>query len=365
MRILIMVHNLTGGGAERVAALWVTGFVERGHEVGLVLSTNRADEQTYPIPDAVKRYMISSWIANKLYRKFGLEDYYIKHLRNVVEDFCPNVIIGVLLPWAEWARKATVEMNIPIINTEHNALDLPPYAPQKRKDNLVKRFKLDNQYSHVTVLTQADKNVVEGRLRHISVLPNPLAFKPASTLPKKENVILAAGRLDIWHIKGFDLLIEAWGKIAKDYPQWKLLIAGKDKNNAQSYLQTIAHKAKIGEQIVFLGFQNDLMPYYQQSSVFVLSSRYEGFGMVLIEAMSQGCAPIACDYKGRQREIITSDEEGVICPVDDVDALASAIRRMVEDETYRHNIQQNAIERSRHYCLSNIMDKWEKILNEL
>ena len=118
---------------------------------------------------------------------------------------------------------------------------------------------------------------------------------------------------------------------------------------------------------------------------FVLSSRYEGFGLVLIEAMSQGCAPVACDYKGRQREIINpssvfpqGEEElsdavsggcvcnnGILCEPDNAEQLAVAIARMISDDKYRMSVQQNAISRSRYYSIENTIDRWEQLLNKV
>ena len=227
------------------------------------------------------------------------------------------------------------------------------------------KYELNRRYAHVTVLTEADCKCLNGLLRKVSVLPNPLAFTPVDYIPKKENVILAAGRLDAWHVKGFDVLIKAWGKIAQQYPTWILQIAGYGKDISRAYLQRIVDENHLSKQLEFLGYQDDMLPVYQSSSIFVLSSRYEGFGMVLIEAMSQGCAPIACDYKGRQREIITSNDEGVICPVENVDMLAKAISRMIEDENYRHMVQKNAIERAKNYSLEKTMDRWEEIIDKV
>ena len=96
-----------------------------------------------------------------------------------------------------------------------------------------------------------------------------------------------------------------------------------------------------------------------------MSSRYEGFGLVLIEAMSQGCACIACDYKGRQCEIIQNDSQGLCCEPDDVDALAEAMRKMITDDEYRESIRNNAVERSKYYSLDNIMGKWEDLLSKV
>ena len=144
---------------------------------------------------------------------------------------------------------------------------------------------------------------------------------------------------------------------------------------------------------------------YQDASIFVLSSRYEGFGLVLIEAMSQGCACIACDYKGRQREIMCPEghgsklppslshaprlrdstasvddlrfkvqgsnnkvelcETGILCEPDNVEALAEAMRKMIVDDEYRESVRKNAIERSKYYSIENTMDRWEELLNKL
>ena len=134
-------------------------------------------------------------------------------------------------------------------------------------------------------------------------------------------------------------------------------------------------------RIEFLGFRKDIEELYKKSSIFVLSSRYEGFGLVLIEAMSQGCAPVACDYKGRQREILNPSsalpegegepnrkieitENGILCEPDNVEALASAIRKMIKDDNYRERIQHNATTRSKDFIKEKIMNKWNDIFRD-
>lgn len=369
MKILILVHSLTGGGAERVAALWATGLMERGHQVGMVLSCGKSTPITYIIPENVKIHHIfdnpvKRWIISRLYSKMGIDTYYVRKLKSIICSFQPDAIIGVMQPWTEWSRKATKGMNFHIINTEHNSFERPAYAPM-HKSQWTRKYEWNKRYDHVTVLTSADKLLVEGILSNVSVLPNPLAYTPVSKFPNKEKIILAAGRLDAWHYKGFDLLIKAWGTIAKDYPEWKLQIAGDSKRKGKEFLQALANEACLDKQVEFIGYQNDMLPIYQRASIFVMSSRYEGFGMVLIEAMSQGCAPIACDYKGRQREIITSDQEGLLCPTDNVTALVEAIKKLIGNDLYRDRMQKEAIVRSQNYSLDKIIDRWEFILNKL
>lgn len=364
MRIQIVVQKLTGGGAEHVAALWTRGFVERGHQVSIILCCPKNTPITFSIPASVRIYCIYQKITYQLYSRFHIDKYQVYKYRKIIKKERPDVIIGVLQPFTEWARKASVGMNIPIINTEHNTFEVPCDAPVWRKKIVEQKYKLNHNYQQVTVLTNADKRCADYYFNNITVLPNPLAYQPLDFVPPKKKIILAAGRLDVWQIKGFDLLIDAWCQIAGQYPDWKLCIAGQDNNNAQDYLESMINENAKG-QVEFLGFRKDMVEIYQQASIFVLSSRYEGFGLVLIEAMSQGCAPIACDFKGRQSEIITSHKEGIICPVDDIKSLVDAMKKMIEDNKYREDVQKNAIERSRYYGLENTMDKWDQIFKKI
>lgn len=199
-------------------------------------------------------------------------------------------------------------------------------------------------------------------------MPNPLALDPLQQVPLKKHLILAAGRVDDWHYKGFDVLIKAWAKVLKlmSESDWMLYIAGVwEKEASYNYLVQLASELDCANQIKFLGFKNNIKDFYQEASIFVLSSRYEGFGLVLIEAMSQGCAPIACDYKGRQKEILGSEENGITCDPDDVDSLARAICLVVKNDDLRHQMQKHALERSRYYSVEDSVKRWESLIAQV
>lgn len=364
MKILILVRSLTAGGEQRVASLWATGFVNRGHDVALLLGCSKTLQQSYNVPTNTRIYHLYNIFAHYLYKSLGIKWYYIKGIKKIVTEFNPDVIISLYHPWTEWSKIATQKSRILIVSTEHTTFERPNSAKMTSKTYKYK-YEDNKQFDYVTVLTEADKKCLQGHLDKVMVMPNPLAYNPASEIPEKMNIILAVGQLHSWHSKGFDILIKAWGGIAKHYPDWRLEIAGGDRNDSKAYLQSIANEYGIGGQIVFLGFQNDMLPYYQRSSIFVLSSRYEGFGMSLIEAMSQGCACIACDYKGRQSEIITSKTMGMTCLPEDIEALSMALSQMIENSIYRESIRKNAIERSKFYSLDNVMKRWDDIFRKL
>lgn len=368
MRILIVCSRLTGGGAERVAGLWANGFAEIGHEVLLV--SNLLEEQTYQTDNRVKLYNLVSTNNNKI-KKWGSA---IGNVRNIAKKEQPNVIIGVMDTCSLVSKLATIGMDIPVFMTEHYAFERPQGLSKFERFS---RYYLNRLYQGITVLTQADLTVIGNRLRNVFVLPNPLSLEVVAEIPHKEKVILAAGRLDAWYVKGFDVLIKAFSKLVQGSLKpsseelivksggWKLQIAGTGSEKNLNYLKQLCKENGVEDYVEFLGFQKNIEKLYQKASIFVLSSRYEGFGLVLIEAMSQGCACIACDYKGRQREIIQNDSQGLCCEPDDVDALAEAMRKMMTDDQYRESVRKNAVERSKYYSLENTIQRWEKLLDKV
>ena len=358
MKIFIVCSSLSYGGAERVAALLANGFVQHSH-ITTVL-TNLFEEQTYSLDPKVNLLNLVKSNNNKIWKwvsSFWLMRKYLKLNR-------PDVVIGIMESYSFLSWVTSLGLNIPVVATEHNSFERPPYAPLTPM-NRFSKFILNKIYKHITVLTDADKLFIGERLHNITVMPNPLSLTPIDSMPSKSKTILAVGRLNDWHCKGFDVLIHAWGKIAKNHPVWRLQIAGVGKEEYKKLLQKLAWDNNVSKQFELLGFHNNIETLYRSSEIFVLSSRYEGFGLVLIEAMSQGCACVACDYNGRQREIITSEEEGVICTPDNIDELALSIEKLITDETHLRKVQRGAIERSKFYSLENTIIRWEKYLETI
>ena len=435
MRIAIVTVALSHGGAERVGVMLANGLSQRGHQVSLLTDFN--EPVVYQVDDGVEVVDFAGKKANRLLKWCKA----IKNIRSFLKEERPDAIIGIMQLCSFVSKVASIGMNIPVIMTEHNSFERPASAPLT-KMGYFSKFYLNKIYPVVTVLTQADKDVIGNRLMNVVVMPNPLSLEPAPNVLLKENIILAAGRLDSWHVKGFDVLIKAFSKLVQglrfkvqgalqpsseeliaNSGGWKLQIAGTGSEKSLNYLKGLCKENGVEDYVEFLGFQKDIEKFYQKASVFVLSSRYEGFGLVLIEAMSQGCACIACDYKGRQREILRSltpdpspkgegelchtegselqvqssrfkvqgsklptegcgdaeletrnselgsrnfhielCETGILCEPDDVDALAEAMRKMMTDDDYRESVRMKAVERSKYYSVDYIAERWEKLI---
>lgn len=373
MKIFIICSYLGYGGAEHVAVMLANGLCNK-HQIFLITNLNR--EVTYKINPNVTLLNWSGDNTNKTKRLI----YEIKNLRGYVKEFKPDIILGIMYKCSLYGKLASIGTGIPVIQTEHNSFERPSSAPMSSKDKFLK-FYVNKIFDAVTVLTEADKKSINNRLKNVYVMPNPLALQPAESVPQKKKIILSSGRLDSWHVKGFDLLFQAWSKIEKKHSDWDLQVAGwGSKQSTIDFVQQLARDAGCENRIRLLGFREDIVNLYKDSSIFVLSSRYEGFGLVLIEAMSQGCAPVACDYKGRQREILCPEgvscskfqdssmeicENGILCEPENVEALAMAMDKMISDEELRKKIQENGIERSKYYSIDNTIARWEALINKV
>ena len=396
MRLFVVISNIGGGGAERVGVLLANGFAHREHEVFVVTDLNMPVK--YQISEKVTILDMAYNGQNKLLKWL----YAVFIIRKYVHKYNPEVVIGIMQLCSLVSKIACVGTNVSVVMTEHDSFERPKSAPMSKFDYFCK-FYLNKIYDCVTVITQADKDYIGDWLRNIVVMPNPLLLSQVAEIPPKKRVVLAAGRLAAWHYKGFDVLIRAWARVVSSLefqnltpnpsPKgdgnygWKLQIAGTGSEESLNYLKQLCKENGVEDSVEFLGFRKDVEKLYKEASIFVLSSRYEGFGLVLIEAMSQGCACVACDYKGRQREILnpTQDqpsetrnfkpetrnlpveayETGILCEPDNVEALAEGIQKMITDDEYRTSVIKNAIERSKYYNLDNTIERWELLLDKL
>ena len=419
-----MCSRLYAGGAERVGIVLANGFAKKGHEVYLLSNTNL--DIAYPISSSVHVVNIFPNTTNKIKKWIGA----VRQLRKEIKRHHPDVILGIEETCSLMAKIASAGQGAHVICTEHNSYQRPPSAPMGRMEWFMK-YQMTKLYECVTVLTEADRDYIGSRLKNVVVMPNPLAIQPIEAIPDKKKLVFAAGRLDVWHYKGFDVLIRAWANVvsclkfqdsssshseATDAAfkrpegrskaascvqgsislQWRLQIAGTGSDESLEYLKQLCKENGVEDTVDFLGFRTDIEELYKQSEIFVLSSRYEGFGLVLIEAMSQGCACVACDYKGRQKEIICPNganesfkffaeqsgkaerqvssfndsgvevcENGILCEVESVEALAEGLKRMIADEEYRKEVQRNSVERSKAYSVDRIVQRWENLISQI
>jgi len=190
----------------------------------------------------------------------------------------------------------------------------------------------------------------------------PNSVRPAAgPVTGDHRVVIAAGRLA--HQKGFDLLVKAWRPVATAHPDWSLHIHGRGPQAAQ--LQAQVDTAGLSDQVVLHGFTPDLWPRLRGASAFVLSSRYEGMPMVVLEAMAAGLPVVSFDCPTGPRQLLRGGRSGILVPPKSVAGLSEALFRIVEDPALRHRFAEASVERVHQFSVDRIAARWEGLLDGL
>lgn len=225
---------------------------------------------------------------------------------------------------------------------------------EKRKQGYVKK------YDAFVVLTKEDKARWRN-ISHIEVIPNIVSFYPERIDKVDNKRILSIGRLS--YQKGYPLLIEAWAKVVKKYPDWTLSVYGEGEDKHE-LVKMISRKG-VRNSMYIHPVEKNVEQEYQNSSVYVMSSLYEGFGLVLTEAMAYGVPCISFDCPSGPAEIITNGEDGIVVEYKNIDKLADAMIFLIEDKALRKEMGENARENVKRFLPEKIMPRWISLFEQI
>lgn len=220
--------------------------------------------------------------------------------------------------------------------------------------------------SRIVTLTERDKSFWVERYPNIkekiSVIANPSLFENLDHQPSLENrTVLAVGRLD--YIKGFDLLLEAWALVCESIDErWMLNIVGGGQEEAN--LKQLTKDLNIESRVIFSGQQKNVDPFYKNASVYCLTSRNEGFPMVLLEAQSYGLPIVAFDCDTGPAEIILNGENGYLCKLNQISDFSAAILDLISTKDKYENFVKSAFLNSKKFGIETIAARWQDILSD-
>lgn len=225
-----------------------------------------------------------------------------------------------------------------------------------------RQLRCASKYERAILLTHRDAKFYRPFTSNTSVIPNPLTIQPGRTSDCKSKNAIAIGRLN--YQKGFDLLIRSWKIVAVKHPDWKLSIYGDGE--LQEALSNLIEKAGLCGTVSLMGCSSHIGDKIAESSIHICSSRYEGFSLVIAEASLCGVPTVAYDCIAGPGELIDDGVSGVLVrPVGDIEAMARGICKLIEDETLRKSMSQEAQTVASRLALDKIMHKWEQLFSHL
>ena len=366
----------SAGGVERVVSFKASYFAELYHyDVTIIVTEGKGRECFFPLSDKVKVINLNLgfeelWKASfikKVFLYLMKQFKYRRMLKSELMRIRPDITISVL------RREINFINSIP--DGSHKIGELHVNRSNyrnfsSRDNNFVKRFfarfwmndllghlkKLDR----MVVLTEDAKRDWP-ELSNVQLIPDPIPFKVdhVSTLSSKR--IISIGRYA--YEKGNDLLLRAWAKVEKHCLDWTLDIYGQGN---QTPYREIMRELGIDESRCHLhGSITDVKNIYQGSSIFTLPSRFEGFGLVIIEAMACGAPVVTFDCENGPRNIITNSQDGILVKPFDVDEYAESLLRLIQDDQLRSQMGKRAHESSQRYLIEDIAQKWKDLFDEI
>ncbi len=217
----------------------------------------------------------------------------------------------------------------------------------------------------LSVLTRGDledySRVLAGSGTRVVRIPNSSGQLTGGCADPASRIVVAAGRLT--NQKGFDRLIPAFQQVVRERPEWTLRIYGSGPQRRR--LQRMIADLGLSDDVLLMGRANRMGEELAKASIYVLSSRFEGFPMVLLEAMSKGLAVVSFDCPRGPSDLITSGVDGLLVPEGDVDGLAQGLRRLVEDEDLRRRLGAAALRTVGQYDAESIGGQWDELLTDL
>ncbi|MGM9550809.1 MAG: glycosyltransferase family 4 protein [Clostridia bacterium] len=346
------------GGTERVAVEIANALYEEGtYEISFLSLTEQAEKPFYPLNEEIERYYLSKKWINPGVGYIPL----IEKVRKFAKKNRIDIIIDIDIVLDVLSIPATRGLKTKVISWEHFNVDFELSVLYRK---LILKYSVKRS-DYVVVLTDGDleeyKNIM-GRKNDISRIYNPITYHYQDDEKReRKNIILSVGRLV--PEKGIEYIKKVALDILKKYPHWQWIILG-DGTERENLEQFISEN-QLQNQLVLKGNVKNVDEYLKEASVFVITSKFEGLGLGMLEARELRVPCVAFRVKMGPKELIHNGKDGYLVEPFDCDEMARKIEELINDPKLREQFAENAFLCMKDFSLDKIVKQWTDILDSL
>ncbi|KRB56890.1 glycosyltransferase family 4 protein [Flavobacterium sp. Root186] len=361
MKLLYIVPKIkNAGGVARVLSIKANYFIEHfGYEVH-ILAQNEAED--LPFYDFNSKVIFHNMILKG--NVFHFLNSYKKQLKQKIEEIKPDVILVTDNGLKAFILPLIVNTKIPIVLEIHSSKFI---EEQSLKTDIFSKYLLKLKYlfkdfgagKYTKAVVLSPENVKDWHIDNAAIIPNPSWIKTENSAALKNKRVIAVARNS--YEKGLDRTLLIWEKTIQKHPDWILDIYTDEVDS----LNNIVIDLGLTSTINVFNFVKNIEEKYLESSILVMTSRFEAFPMVLIEAMSLGLPSISYDCPSGPRSIISDNENGFLIPNENLDLFSEKLSFLIENEELRMKFGAASKESMQKYQLDPVMKQWSSLLENL
>lgn len=365
MQLLIYIHSLENGGAERVVANLANYWASLGWAVTVVTVASQARDFYVLDAGVGRRCLDLTGQGGGLLAGVVRTARRARALRRVLREVQPTVALSAMhTANVVLALAARGLPGVRTVGSEHN---FPPKAPMGMVWETLRRHAYGHLHA-VVALTHECAHWLErhSHARRVPVIPNPVVWplsqhapqvSPATSCAPGRRILLGVGRLS--DEKNFTTLIAIFARLAPLHPDWDLVILGEGAQRAALSAQVQA--GGLGQRVFLPGSVGNVGDWYARASLYAMSSHFEGFPNTLVEAMAYGLPAVSFDCDTGPRDIIRHGIDGVLVAPGDVEGMTSALDTLMRDSRARARFAQRAVDARERFSMEKISRMWETV----